>query len=63
LAGKTCDWIDDHTIELYVMGKLEESGVTKHLNTCPICKPRIEEFTEYIEAMKQGLKQWMHEKG
>jgi len=45
------------------MGKLEESAVTKHLSICPFCKPRVEEFTEYIEAMKQGLKKWIDEKG
>jgi len=45
------------------MGKLEESAVTKHLSICPFCKPRIKEFTEYIEAMKQGLKKWIDEKG
>jgi hypothetical protein len=63
LTGKICDRIDDHTIELFVMGKLEENAVRKHLSICPFCKPRIDEFTEYIEAMKQGLKQWIHEKG
>ena len=63
MEGKTCDLIDDHAIELYVMGKLEDAAAISHLDICPNCKARIEDFREYVEAMKQGLKAWMNGRG
>jgi hypothetical protein len=58
LEVKKCACIDDHTIELYVMGKLDDPAVSAHLDTCLDCKPRINDFREFIEAMKQGIKEW-----
>jgi hypothetical protein len=51
-----CDGIDDHEIELYVMGKLEDGPVLAHLDTCPVCKPRVAECRDYVAAMKKALK-------
>lgn len=58
MSGKTCGCIDDHVIELYVMDRLDDAAAVAHLNTCPDCKPRIEDFREFIAAMRQGLKEW-----
>jgi len=51
----SCCSIDDHDIELYIMGKLEDESIRAHLTTCSACAARIGEAREYIAAMKQAL--------
>ena len=58
MEAKTCNGIDDHVIELYVMDRLDDAAAAAHLNTCPDCRPRIEGFREFIAAMRQGLREW-----
>jgi hypothetical protein len=53
-----CNGMDDHVIELYVMDRLDDAAAAAHLSTCPNCRPRIEDFREFIAAMRQGLRDW-----
>ena len=51
-----CGAIDEHTIELYIMGRLEEGPVRQHLDTCDSCKDRVAEHRIYLDTLKQVLR-------
>ena len=50
-----CVYIDDETIELNAMGRLQSGVVREHLETCKSCRERVTEYREYIEVLKRGL--------
>jgi hypothetical protein len=52
-----CGEIDDDAIELHVMGKMTDSPVRQHLETCESCKVRVAEYRAYIEILKQALRE------
>lgn len=55
MSQNTCEAIDDHLIELYVMGKLDDGEVSTHLQTCALCARRVAETHEYVLLIQQGL--------
>ena len=49
--------IDDETIELYVMGRLQDPAIRSHLEDCPDCLPRVIECRGYVEILQQALRE------
>jgi anti-sigma factor RsiW len=52
-----CREIDDDVIELHVRGKMTDSPVRQHLETCESCKVRVAEYRAYIQILKQALRE------
>jgi uncharacterized protein YlaI len=57
-----CSAIDEDTIELHVMGRLEEGPVREHLDNCESCKLRVAKHRAWIEDLKRGLLKFPHAK-
>jgi hypothetical protein len=53
-----CNAIDEDTIELHAMGRLEDGPIRQHLETCDFCKARITEQKAYLEILKRGLNEF-----
>jgi hypothetical protein len=53
-----CGAIDDDTVELHAMGRLEVHSVIQHLDSCEVCKERVAEHRSWIEALRQGLQEF-----
>jgi hypothetical protein len=53
-----CSAIDEETIELHALGRLEEGPIRQHLDTCDSCKARVAEHRAYIEVLKRGLSEF-----
>ena len=53
-----CGLIDDDTIELYVMGRMDDPVIREHLDTCEGCQARVIEAREYIQDMRRGLEEF-----
>jgi hypothetical protein len=51
----SCADIDDDAIELYAMGKLQDSALVEHLGSCEMCAQRLASAREYIALMKRAL--------
>ena len=47
--------IDDETIELHAMGRLEDATLLKHLETCVHCRERVTEHQAIVAALRQAL--------
>jgi anti-sigma factor RsiW len=47
--------IDDETIELHAMGRLEDATLRKHLDTCTRCQERVVEHQAIVAALRQAL--------
>jgi len=62
LAHERLHAIDAETIELYVMGRLDNPEICDHLNTCEICEPRVAECRELIKQLKISLREMIDEK-
>jgi len=52
-----CAEIDEDAIELHVMGKMTDSPVRQHLETCESCRVRVAEYCAYIEILKRALRE------
>jgi hypothetical protein len=55
VSSETCSQIDQHSIELYVMGRLPGSSVREHLDTCTFCRESVDEYRSYISLVKRAL--------
>ena len=54
-----CDLVDDDRLELYVMGRLDDPGLSEHLETCERCQARAVEAREYVRDLKRGLEEYL----
>jgi len=52
-----CNAIDEETIELYVMDRLEEGPAREYLETCDFCKARVAEYRTYLKELKCNLRE------
>jgi hypothetical protein len=50
-----CEDIDDHAVEVYVLGQPQDDAISSHLAACPSCAERIADCRRYIQAMKKVL--------
>jgi len=50
-----CRQIDEDTIELHAMGRLEKGSLSEHLDQCSFCRDRVAEHRSYISALKHSL--------
>jgi hypothetical protein len=48
--------IDDETIELHAMGRLKDSAVRQHVDTCTSCTARVVERRQWIADLKRVLR-------
>jgi hypothetical protein len=51
-----CREIDDETIELYILDRLENRFVRNHLKTCLICQARVNEYRYYMDVLRSTLR-------
>jgi hypothetical protein len=56
-----CNDIDDETIELHAMGRLQDGPIRRHLDTCDICRERVSKYRAWIEELKQAIKELREE--
>jgi anti-sigma factor RsiW len=53
--------IDDHDLERYYLGMVDQedelSRLEEHLLCCPECVARAEQTQRYVDAMRQALAQ------
>jgi hypothetical protein len=52
-----CGTVDEDTIELQAMGRLQSSSVRQHLDTCNFCRARVAEHRAWIEDLKRALQE------
>ena len=48
--------VDAETMELYVMGKLQDAAMVQHLKTCEICRPEVMEVKRFLKVMRIALR-------
>jgi len=53
-----CSQIDENTIELHAMGRLQENSIRQHLDSCDVCKGRVVDHRSWIEDLKRGLREF-----
>jgi uncharacterized protein YlaI len=51
-----CNSIDEDTIELDAMGRLENGFIRTHLRACHTCRERVSEHRAWIECLKASLR-------
>jgi hypothetical protein len=53
----SCGNIDDETIELHAMGRLEEGSLRRHLDSCDSCRAKVAEQRSFIEDLRRCLRE------
>jgi len=53
-----CGQIDENSIELHAMGRLQENSLVAHLDTCEFCRGRVAEHRAWIEDLKMALRKY-----
>lgn len=56
-----CNNIDDETIELHAMGRLQDGPIRQHLDACEFCRARVAKYRSWIEGLKQAIKELREE--
>lgn len=49
-----CD-IDDESIEMYALGRLEDADLRGHIDMCANCAARVNQSRRFIALMKKTL--------
>jgi len=57
-----CGRIDDDIIELHAMGRLKHGPVRRHLESCGICRARVDDQSLFIERIKRALEDFDEER-
>jgi hypothetical protein len=52
-----CGNIDEDTIELHAMGRLQDDTIRQHLDACESCRARVAEHRAWIETLKRVLRE------
>lgn len=56
-----CGDIDDETIELHAMGRLQDGPVRQHLDACEVCRARVSKYRSWIEDLKEAIRELREE--
>ena len=51
-----CNSIDEDTIELDAMGRLENGSIRRHLRACHVCRERVSEHRDWIDCLSASLR-------
>ena len=51
-----CKRIDEETIELHAMDRLQDASIREHLDHCNSCVARVAESRVWIAKLKRGLR-------
>jgi hypothetical protein len=60
--NEACRRINEETIELHAMGRLNDNSVRQHLDTCDFCRERVAEHRSWIEDLKWTLRTFQQAK-
>jgi hypothetical protein len=60
--NEACRRINEETIELHAMGRLNDDSVRQHLDTCDFCRERVAEHRSWIKDLKWTLRTFQQAK-
>jgi len=55
MKSDLCAQIDDQVIELHVFKRVQDTSLQEHLEICPKCQARTDEYRSFVSVLRRAL--------